>query len=119
MELETKFGFDPFPYEIKTIPEWGHCELTVKAKSWSCLAGHIGKKKTANGTTFALADLSNRSDWQYHNIKFAHKLWWQAENPLNSEKVTVEKGSEVVEHNGSNSLQVQGEQVGRVSLVAT
>lgn len=69
--------------------------------------------------TFALAGLSNRSDWQYHNIKFAHKLWWQAENPPNSEKVTVEKGLEAVEHNGSNSLQVQGEQVGRVSLVAT
>lgn len=31
----------------------------------------------------------------------------------------MEKGSEVVEHNGSNSLQVQEEQVGRVSLVAT
>jgi len=25
--------FDPFPYEIKTIPERGHCELIFKAKS--------------------------------------------------------------------------------------
>ena len=113
-ELETKFGFDPFPYEIKTIPERGHCELILKAKSWSCLAGHMSKKKRANGVTFALAALSNRSDWQYHNINFTHKLWRQAENPPTSEKVTVEKGLEAVEHNGSSNLQVQEDQLGRV-----
>lgn len=113
MELETKLGFHPFPYEIKIIPEQGHCELTVEAKSWSCIAGHMGKKKTANGVTFALAALSNRSDWQYHDSNSAHKLCQQAENPI-SERVTVEKGLEAVEHNGSSNLQVQEDQVGRV-----
>lgn len=71
-------------------------------------------QKTANGVTFALAALSNRSDGQYHNTDFAHKLRQRAENPPISEKVTVGKGLEAVEHNSSSNLQVQGDQVGRV-----
>lgn len=70
------------------------------------------KKETASGVTFTSAAFSNRFNWQYHNMSFAHKLWWQAENPLTSEKVAVEKGLEAVEHNGSSNLQVQGDQGG-------